>query len=351
VYNFNSIKTVQLELSSRCNASCPQCARNYDGGITVSGLQLQSWNIEQIKKVFTNEFVKQLDLVYLCGSYGDPLICKDFIPIVKYFRTVNPDLRIGAHTNGSLRNKKFFTEIAGLIDFLGFGIDGLEDTNHLYRRNCIWNKVIENAQAYISAGGHAEWDFCVFKHNQHQVNDAKQLSQDLGFKKFNVKKTVRFFTYAHQLVDYIDVRDNNGNIEYKLEQPTNEAYVNRAYKDLVQTDLDDYIQNTCIKCNAERIQEVYIGADGYVFPCGWLHDRLYQTTIVGTNDNKKIKEKLKQLPSNCFKHPLSEIVDGAWFEYIKQSWHNQDRLDRCAMMCGTGINLIGEQNQEISYKE
>lgn len=312
---------------------------------------MQSWNLAQIKKVFTKQFVEQLDLIYLCGSYGDPLICKDFIPIVKYLRTLNPKLRIGAHTNASLRNTQFFTEIASLLNFLGFGIDGLEDTNHLYRRNCKWEKVINNVQAFISAGGHAEWDFCVFKHNQHQVEQAKTLSKELGFSKFNIKKTVRFFTYEHKLVDYIDVRNNKGEVEYQLEQPSDERYINQAYKDLEQTDLDKYIKNTCIKCNAVKIQEIYIGADGYIFPCGWLHDRLYQTTIIGTDDHIKVKEQLKKLPSNCFKHTVDDIVNGEWFNWIKESWTNNNRLDRCAMMCGTGINLIGEQNQNINYKE
>lgn len=344
MYNYKDIKTLQLELSSRCNAACPQCARNCNG-FDIPNLPLLSWTLEQVKKHIDNEFLKQLEFIYLCGSYGDPLIAKDFLSIVDYIRSINPNIRIGAHTNGSLRTTKFFKECASQLDFLSFGIDGLEDTNHLYRRKCIWNKIIENATAFIQAGGHAEWDFIVFEHNQHQVETARALSQKLGFANFNVKKTCRFLNYNHDLVDYYDVEN-----KYKIYPPSDPLYYNRAYDDIKVTDLTQYKKDTCIKCNALRISEIYIGADGYVFPCGWLHDRLYQSTVIGTPDNLKIWDQIKQNPSNVYKHHIEDIVNGAWFEFIKNSWTNEDRLDRCAMMCGSKINIIGEQNTNVNYK-
>ena len=42
-------------------------------------------------------------------------------------------------------------EIIGGHGQVDFNIDGLEDTNHLYRRNTDFNKIINNAQAFIGA--------------------------------------------------------------------------------------------------------------------------------------------------------------------------------------------------------
>ena len=344
MYNYQSIKTIQLELSTLCNAACPQCARNVNG-FDIPELPVHRWAVASIKEYLPEDFIRQLEFIYFCGTYGEPFMTVDFIEIAQYIRSVNPNIRLGTHTNGSLRNTKFFKECAKVLDFVGFGIDGLEDTNHLYRRNCIWDKVIENARAFISAGGHAEWDFIVFEHNQHQVETARQLSTELGFAKFNVKKTSRFLNYNHELVDHYNVVD-----EYKIYPPSDPMYYNSAYDDIKTANLEEYKQNTCISCNAVRIKEIYIGADGNVFPCGWLSDRLYQTTVIGTLDNIKIWEQLENNPSNCFKNTIEEIVDGPWFQWIKDSWKNEKRLDRCAMMCGTGINIIGEQNQDVSYK-
>ena len=344
MFNYDKIKTVQLELTMSCNAACPQCARNVNG-IEIPNLPKISWTIDKIKSCFSKEFIEQLDLIYFCGSHGDPFMCVDFLDIAKYFTECNPKIKIGVHTNGSLRSTKFYEECAKNIDFIAFAIDGLEDTNHLYRKNCKWTKIIDNASAFINAGGHAEWDYVVFKHNQHQVNEAKQVSERLGFKNFNVKKTSRFLNYNHKLVDYYDTSDG-----HKIYPPTDVKYLNKAYDKLKSTNLQEYKKQTCISCNSLRIREIYISADGYIFPCGWLSDRVYQTTVLGTNDNIKILEQIKKFPSNIFKASIKEIVNGEWFKYIKNSWTNNNRLDRCAIMCGSEINIIGEQNTDVSYK-
>ena len=51
---------------------------------------------------------------------------------------------------------------------------------------------MQSAQAFINAGGRAEWDFLVFRHNEHQVESARKLAKEMGFAKFYVRKTGRF---------------------------------------------------------------------------------------------------------------------------------------------------------------
>ena len=66
----------------------------------------------------------------------------------------------------------------------------------------LFSKIIKNATAFISNGGHAEWAFLKFKHNEHQVETARQLSVELGFKKFSMKNTSRFLLEPkHKVVD------------------------------------------------------------------------------------------------------------------------------------------------------
>ena len=72
-----------------------------------------------------------------------------------------------------------------------WGIDGLEDTNHLYRVNVDWNRLQENWRAYISGGGKAKWQFIVFKWNQHQLDEVKRYSESEKFKGFNIIRSVR----------------------------------------------------------------------------------------------------------------------------------------------------------------
>jgi len=40
MYEVENVKRLHIELSSRCNASCPACSRNYAGGPVAEGLEL-----------------------------------------------------------------------------------------------------------------------------------------------------------------------------------------------------------------------------------------------------------------------------------------------------------------------
>jgi MoaA/NifB/PqqE/SkfB family radical SAM enzyme len=357
---FRDISVLQLEITNLCNAACPQCPRNYFGGRTIPTLPLKSWSLQEFKKIFTVEFLGQLSQVYFCGTYGDPMANKDLLEMCLFLKQGNPEIEIGIHTNGGIGYPHVYQKLAKYVDFIAFGIDGLEDSNHIYRRNIKWHRVIENANSFIKAGGKAIWDFIVFQHNQHQVETARDLSKQYGFHQFNVKKTGRFLDRKHEFKDYLPVYDKSGFIDYTIALPDNKKYVNEQYT-IMQNgmaryeSMAHYAKSTCIKCNANRISEIYIGADGFVFPCGWLHDRLYGPEVENHADHFTVKKLMAQagglVNTNIFHAPLEKIIDGGWFDIIEKSWTNDDRLERCGMMCGDTINLIRAQNTEITYKK
>ena len=76
---------------------------------------------------------------------------------------------------------------------------------------------MENAEAFISAGGRARWDFIVFKHNQHQVEEAEKLANKMGFKQFRIRKTARF-NYSPSGADKWPVMDRNKEFEYLVDR-------------------------------------------------------------------------------------------------------------------------------------
>lgn len=352
MYQYNRIRSLELEISSLCNAACPQCPRNIRGGATIDNLPLTSWTLEQLQSFLFPDFVNQLEQLYFCGTYGDPMTNRDVLAMAAWLRSINPNLRIGIHTNGGVGNRAVYRNLAEVVDFIAFGIDGLEDTNHIYRRNVNWQKLIQNSTAFIENGGYAIWDFIVFRHNQHQVDHARNISQQLHFKEFNVKKTGRFFNKSHQMVGHLDVIDKKGKKEYIIEPP-DAPYLNRAYDVLNKIDFASYVQNTQISCYWMNHDMLYIGADGYVFPCGFLHDRLYGVEAESNSDHKHILAMMQQAggyeKANVFHTALADIVDGHWFARIKQSW-STDRLERCGLLCGEKVNLLADQNSSINYK-
>jgi len=359
MHNFLEIQALQIEISNHCNASCPQCPRNFFGGKVIPTLPLKSWTLKNFKDVVDKNLLTQLSNIYFCGTYGDPCTNNALVSIAEYVKSQNPLIQIGLHTNGGVNTSAFFQRLAKTVDFIAFGIDGLEDTNHVYRRGVSWARLIKNACSFIEAGGIAYWDFIVFKHNQHQVNKARELSQNLGFIKFSIKRTGRFLGYDHVERDTVPVYNRKGKIDYEIALPTNKEYLNDNYQTINEISqsntLENYAQTTKINCNSKRIREIYIGADGFVFPCGWLHDRMYGPNIINHSDHTRILNLMTQagglLQTNVFYNSLENIVNGPWFKTIEQSWGNNQRLSRCGIMCGESINLIGNQNIEIVYKK
>ena len=207
-----NIGRLQLEITNYCNAFCSQCERNYmielqnetseerkdftlDYDIELNNTFL---SIADIKKTFLPNKWTHLDEIVLCGNVDEPVINPDVIEIIKYFYYLdNKEKDIWVHVNGGSRSESFWSELGELSKELNnrltvvFGIDGDEETNHLYRKNVNWKTLQKNWRAYISSGGRAGWQFIVFKWNQHQIADIKKLSEAEKFERFVVIKSFR----------------------------------------------------------------------------------------------------------------------------------------------------------------
>ena len=166
----DKIERLHIEWTSYCNARCPQCARTDN-----ASLPLEMISMDSFKEWFTPELIKNVQYMYSCGNYGDPIAhphCADF---VDWF-VDNGCSNVSLHTNGGARDTDFWKQLGERKIRVVFGIDGLEDTNHIYRVGVNWNKLISNVKTFINAGGQAEWAFLIFQHNEHQVEQAKKLA-------------------------------------------------------------------------------------------------------------------------------------------------------------------------------
>lgn len=239
ILKLRKIKVLHLEPTDVCQAACPLCARETDPKFNKN--QKNHLTISQILRVFPEKNIKKLEKMFMCGVYGDPAAGKHTLDIYRYFRQLNPNIVLGMNTNGALQTTFWWHGLAEIMnqpeDYCVFSIDGLEDTNHVYRKNVDWEKLIANARAFIANGGSAHWDMLVYKHNQHQVEACEQLARDLGFKWFRAKVSKREFTE-------------------KLEYPIGWPVITK---------------NTgAIKCYAVKEKSQYIDAQGRLHPCCWL---------------------------------------------------------------------------------
>lgn len=245
MFDTAQIKVLHLEPTTVCNASCPQCHRE-DDRFFNSNRDSSDLVLEQVIENFSPEFIRNLDKMFMCGNFGDPAAGKDTVAIYQHFLAHNPGIVLGMNTNGSLRGVKWWQELAEIfsnpLSYVVFSIDGLEDTNPIYRRSTVWSKIMENAQAFIQAGGSAHWDMLIYQHNEHQIDQAKALAKEMGFTWFRAKVSKRFAT----------------NPVAFLQPP-------RQYQ-LPNVDNGP----APIRCHALVEQSIYMAANGHVLPCCWF---------------------------------------------------------------------------------
>lgn len=212
--------TVELEISTKCTIGCTMCPRNqahsprhvWDYGYM---------DINLIKQVIADQsFGKYL----IVGCYGDAIYHPHFYEICELLIESNKPFMI--ETNGSHRTNTWWDKIASLNWHSAkttwtFSIDGLKDTNHLYRKNSDWDSIMYGINKLVTGTSKPimVWKYIVFPYNQHQVTEAKQLSQSLGFDQFKPVTSLRIYdglSYDDRML--YDLEFYNENKSAMLEQ-------------------------------------------------------------------------------------------------------------------------------------
>lgn len=270
------IKVLHLESTDVCQAACPLCARETDPVFRKD--RQHHLDMYKIMQVFDADQIAKLDKMFMCGNYGDPAAGKHTLNIYREFRKLNKGIVLGMNTNGALQNTLWWHEIGRIFnqpqDYVVFSIDGLEDTNSIYRKNVSWTKLMHNVEAFIAAGGSAHWDMLVYRHNQHQVDTCEQLARDLGFKWFRAKVSKRGFTD-------------------RLEAP-------------IGWNMPKAVSKT-IDCHALKEQSMFIDAQGRPSPCCWLGSRQHDFIT----DFESVRASWTSLQPNIVCSNTCGITDGS----------------------------------------
>lgn len=371
MFDYETISEYQIELTTYCNAACPQCPRNLNGHGINPYMPLMHLERSVVDCAFTTDLCARMTQVFFCGGFGEPVMHPDFLDILRDFRRKNPTLWLYFHTNGGAHAPEYWAEIAQIMNGHGqidFGIDGTDnETLHVYRRNVVYDRVIENAQAFIGAGGRAKWNFIVFRHNEHQVEQAKALSAEMGFHEILIRNTGRFFN-ANTLEEMPawPVHSRDG-VEYHLEPPVDKRYKNASMLYLPNLkqqyqDMKQYFDTTPIACDALLGKKVSINADGIVMPCNFLYHHLYDgrfhdhTILPGAyklsrtaSGQDHVREFLDRygLDNLNIKHrTIKEIFNNAFWKDLVNGFDktlDHGRLFECAMTCGKKLTKVWDQ--------
>lgn len=185
--------SLEIELTTKCTLGCPACPRNDPQE------KKENWDVGHIDTNIAKSLADDpTDRSYLfVGCYGDPIYHPDFIDIVKYYLDKNK--RFTTHTNGSFKKQKWWDELASLNwtqkQRFTFSVDGLEDTNPIYRIRSDWKSIMRGMRTMGNLPKYRkpwlEWKYLVFPYNEHQVPEASQLAQEIGIDMFSPVKSER----------------------------------------------------------------------------------------------------------------------------------------------------------------
>ena len=352
MFAFNQLKTIQIEITTRCQASCPMCARNIHGGPVNPNLKLADWTLDEFKSIFSEEVCHQIDTVIFCGSFGEPIINNDLLEMCQHLKDLNPNLAVRLHTNGSARNTEWWSRLAQALPadhLITFGIDGLWDTHHIHRIGTDWNKILDNAISFIKNGGQAEWMFIKFAHNEHQVEQAQAIAEDYGFKNFSVKNSIRFEGESYP------VFDKDSKTVYNIKPPSDNV-VRFVDKDLIKN-YNQWFDSVNIECHVLKNKEIYIDAYKNMYPCCWIASTPYlyndPTSILYPYKQTAVKEFYEVLNSlggfdaiDLTKKSIKQVMDMPQWQSVWQT-HWDNKILVCAKNCGN-TELTKTQDQIIS---
>ena len=334
----NNIDRIEFNITSLCNAACPMCVRT----ISRDHVELNSLPVTTFKNLL-DQLPTQTKIDF-CGTTGDAMMHKDILEMFE--KALEQGRTSNTHTNGGSRNVEFFKRLGeisakseGRIS-VTFAIDGLEDTSALYRIDTDYNKVIENAKSYIGAGGYALWQYIIFEHNQHQVEQAQQIATNFGFKKFKSFPSVRFRLPEVEVQASAYQRKINKNksaLKLKTSDQPPQVQITHRKKTTQQLMQE---QDNDISCRTFKKNEIFVDEIGRVWPCCFWHAESVA--------NPDFKEFYKELTDKVGKdwnslhhHSIQDILGSYVFQdFLPNSFAKKiPKCVTCIAKCSTGKEM------------
>jgi len=369
---------ITIEVTSNCQAKCPGCIRHkvFNPDTDVVSAPPKNWNLPvDVHNKLIDDLAEKSKVKYLTydGSFGDSPFHPDFLELVEYsaskLKGPVPFNGDGLHdmtisTNGSYKTPAFWKRLGEILNehlpnrhHVMFDLDGVDNkTQSMYRIATDFDKIIENAEAFISGGGQAVWKMIPFDFNDELEEKAKELAAKHGFQKFQRNRIQRVEQKAVKIalsekmnkLDRMKEEDEDlQNISEELVEENLKKAKNLVNDIAIDTKLtvEENLENarevTGITCLWGANNRYQISHDGSVWRCCWMNSNYqYKTEYdAGGRENwlrftKKYNEGWNNLHSNSF----HDIISHAFFtKDLEDSFSNgyDDEVNPKLKVCTT----------------
>ncbi len=170
-----------IDACNVCNLRCPLCPT---GNTTIARKQAML-SLEQYKELFDK--IKEYALVVSLYNHGEPLLNPDVFSIIEHTHRNRVGTNISSNFNWP-QPVEINDFIRSGLDYVTVSLDGVtQDSYQQYRVRGDVREVFDNLKRLLSAKKtlrsktpFVEWQFIVFKHNEHEVEEARKLASELG---------------------------------------------------------------------------------------------------------------------------------------------------------------------------
>lgn len=306
------VKSFNVEITNKCTLACPECARTGNPWVKEN---LSDLPLAVLQDVFPLKERKNLAglRINLCGAYGDCIYHRNFHDVIRYLKEVG--LALCVETNGSHRKPSWWEttcEILSADDAVTFSVDGLEETNHIYRVNARWDDIM-TAMKFCAQRVTVNWKFIVFRHNEHQIDQARELAAEIGVSSLTFKKSARFKQHD-------PLAPVNG--KYIGVVTSNRRQIKALATNGVSNDSLDERVSIRPKCLSGK--DLAITALGYFFPC---------TTCQSSDTTSWFYENQEFF--NLRKYSIEEILASPKWGELQNLWERTSTAPTsCLEYCG-----------------
>lgn len=258
------VNSLNIELSSYCNADCEFCIRK----IKKPNKNIDLFGLKRIINIISSILPDRG--ISLGGNYGDPLLYPDITEFMDWFlSTYNKKIKIV--TNGAMDVSKFikYKENVRII----FSIESILE-NDIHRK--INSKKAFNNMLYLKQNGvHVECKTIVFKYNEQQIINMEEICNNNG---------IPFYIMNSR--------------EYHIAGPLSRT------QHIIPVDKFEESWQTYNYCRLKNYLDIQISSEGFIYPCcavtkNWVFDKHINSIENIEQLEKYFSFYYKEIHPNC----------------------------------------------------
>jgi len=172
-----------VDTGNACNLRCPLCPT----GTRELQRPTELMRLATFETIL--EKIKPYAIEVILHNWGEPFLNPEILDIIRAARDGGVGTTLSSNLNLVHRGDDFLREVVDSgLHHMTVSLDGTtQEVYETYRRGGSLDQVFHNMRTILDyrramrrSTPKIEWQFLVFKHNQHQMDDARRIAEEIG---------------------------------------------------------------------------------------------------------------------------------------------------------------------------